>query len=120
MNQLVPITSSSVLPALVTAAGESAQVRFLEFFAASIRNSHTRRAYAGAVGELSPTGPRPLCAASPRPSPLRRARRWRTKRVSKAACKNRLPYATIMKEVYERLTASACKDEAVSCKNERL
>ena len=40
------------LPTLVAAAGERAQLRFLEFFAASIRNAHTRRAYAGAVGEF--------------------------------------------------------------------
>jgi site-specific recombinase XerD len=52
MNQLVPLTSSQALPAIVTAAGEGAQIRFLEFFAASIRNAHTRRAYAGAVGEF--------------------------------------------------------------------
>ena len=44
MNQLVPI-SSTTLPALVAAAGERASMRFLEFFAANIRNSHTRRAY---------------------------------------------------------------------------
>jgi hypothetical protein len=44
MNQLVPI-SSSTLPALVAAAGERASMRFLEFFAANIRNPHTRRAY---------------------------------------------------------------------------
>jgi site-specific recombinase XerD len=52
MNQLVPLTSSQALPAIVTAAGERAQLRFLEFFAASIRNAHTRRAYAGAVAEF--------------------------------------------------------------------
>jgi site-specific recombinase XerD len=52
MNQLIPITAHEPLPAMVTAAGERAQVRFLEFFAASIRNAHTRRAYAGAVGEF--------------------------------------------------------------------
>ncbi len=52
MNQLVPLTSSQSLPAIVTAAGEGAQLRFLEFFAASIRNGNTRRAYAGAVGEF--------------------------------------------------------------------
>jgi site-specific recombinase XerD len=40
------------LPALVTAAGERAGVRFLEFFAANIRNPHTRRAYARAVGDF--------------------------------------------------------------------
>ena len=38
-------------PAIVTAAGQRAELRFLEFFAASIRNAHTRRAYAGAVGD---------------------------------------------------------------------
>ena len=45
MNQLVPI-SAPTLPALVAAAGELASMRFLEFFAANIRNPHTRRAYA--------------------------------------------------------------------------
>ena len=48
MNELVPITSAT-LPALVAAAGKRASVRFLEFFAANIRNPHTRRAYARAV-----------------------------------------------------------------------
>jgi site-specific recombinase XerD len=52
MNDLVPTTPPSALPALVMAAGEGAQLRFLEFFAASIRNAHTRRAYAGAVAEF--------------------------------------------------------------------
>ena len=51
MNQLVPL-SAPMLPALVTAAGERAGVRFLEFFAANIRNPHTRRAYSRAVGEF--------------------------------------------------------------------
>jgi len=50
-SQLVPITAP-MLPALVTASGERAGVRFLEFFAAQIRNPHTRRAYARAVGEF--------------------------------------------------------------------
>jgi site-specific recombinase XerD len=52
MNDLVPTMPPSALPALVMAAGEGAQLRFLEFFAASIRNAHTRRAYAGAVAEF--------------------------------------------------------------------
>jgi site-specific recombinase XerD len=52
MNQLVPITSTQALPSILAAAGANAQRRFLEFFAASIRNPHTRRAYAGAVGEF--------------------------------------------------------------------
>jgi site-specific recombinase XerC len=40
------------LPALVAAAGERASVRFLEFFASTIRNLHTRRAYARAVTDF--------------------------------------------------------------------
>ena len=40
------------LPTLVAAAGERAGVRFLEFFASTIRNPHTRRAYARAVGDF--------------------------------------------------------------------
>jgi site-specific recombinase XerC len=44
--------SSPALPALVAAAGERASLRFLEFFAANIRNPHTRRAYARAAEEF--------------------------------------------------------------------
>jgi site-specific recombinase XerD len=51
MNQLIPI-SSLALPALVAAAGERASLRFLEFFAANIRNAHTRRAYYRAAEEF--------------------------------------------------------------------
>jgi integrase/recombinase XerC len=51
VNQLVPITSAA-LPTLVAAAGERASIRFLEFFAANIRNPHTRRAYARAAEEF--------------------------------------------------------------------
>ena len=51
MNQLVPITSAA-LPTLVAAAGERAGMRFLEFFAANIRNPHTRRAYGRAVADF--------------------------------------------------------------------
>ena len=42
----------AVIPVLVAAAGERASVRFLEFFAAAIRNPHTRRAYARAVADF--------------------------------------------------------------------
>ena len=42
VNQLVPIGSPS-LPALVSAAGKRASMRFLEFFAANIRNPRTRK-----------------------------------------------------------------------------
>jgi integrase len=52
MSRLVPIHRFQALPSIVWAAGEKAQLRFLEFFAASIRNVPTRRAYAGAVGEF--------------------------------------------------------------------
>ena len=52
MNQLIPIARAQPLPPLVTVAGAAAQLRFLEFFAVSIRNPHTRRAYAGAVAEF--------------------------------------------------------------------
>src|SRR5271155_1463850 len=52
MNGLLLFARALELPALVTVAGESTQLRFLEFFTASIRNAHTRRAYAGAVGEF--------------------------------------------------------------------
>ena len=45
MNQFVAL-SCLTMPALVAAAGKRAGMRFLEFFAASIRNPHTRRAYA--------------------------------------------------------------------------
>jgi len=41
-----------MVPALVVAAGERAGMRFLEFFAANIRNPHTRRAYARAADEF--------------------------------------------------------------------
>jgi site-specific recombinase XerC len=51
MNQLAPISSPN-LPVLITAAGERAGVRFLEFFAANIRNPHTRRAYYRAAEEF--------------------------------------------------------------------
>ena len=47
----IPI-GSPALPALVAAAGERASMRFLEFFAANIRNPHTRRAYTRAAEEF--------------------------------------------------------------------
>ena len=44
VSSLIPIRPPT-LPQLVAAAGERASMRFLEFFAANIRNPHTRRAY---------------------------------------------------------------------------
>jgi integrase/recombinase XerC len=53
MNQLVPLPAPGLpVPALVAAAGDRARTRFLEFFAATIRNPHTRRAYSRAVEEF--------------------------------------------------------------------
>ncbi|MGB8843355.1 MAG: tyrosine-type recombinase/integrase [Aliidongia sp.] len=49
MNQVVLIVAPGI-PTLVAAAGDRAGIRFLEFFAANIRNPHTRRAYSRAVG----------------------------------------------------------------------
>jgi integrase/recombinase XerC len=40
------------LPALIASADSRAQTRFWEFFAANIRNKHTRRAYAQATQEF--------------------------------------------------------------------
>jgi site-specific recombinase XerD len=52
MNHLVLSPPALPIPALAAAAGERAQIRFLEFFAANIRNIHTRRAYAQATREF--------------------------------------------------------------------
>src|ERR1700681_4002735 len=42
----------ALVPALIAAAGDHAARRFLKFFAANIRNPHTRRAYSRAVSEF--------------------------------------------------------------------
>ena len=53
MNQLVPLDSPTLaLPALIASADDRARLRFLEFFAVTIRNPHTRRAYARAAGDF--------------------------------------------------------------------
>ena len=52
MNQLSLPTSRETLPVLVAASGDRDRSRFLEFFTAQIRNSHTRRAYARAAAEF--------------------------------------------------------------------
>jgi site-specific recombinase XerD len=49
MNHLILLATANA-PALVTAAGDRAPYRFLEFFTAQICNPHTRRAYVRAVG----------------------------------------------------------------------
>lgn len=52
MNSLVPIMPAFTLPALIRSADDRAQLRFLEFFAVTIRNAHTRRAYGRAASEF--------------------------------------------------------------------
>ncbi|MGY2737257.1 tyrosine-type recombinase/integrase [Sphingomonas sp. UYP23] len=52
MQTIALATPALVLPALVASADERSQRRFLEFFAVTIRNPHTRRAYARAAGEF--------------------------------------------------------------------
>ena len=53
MNPLTPLPSPVLmLPALIASADDRAQLRFLEFFAANIRNPNTRRAYARGIGEF--------------------------------------------------------------------
>ncbi|WP_454819363.1 tyrosine-type recombinase/integrase [Labrys neptuniae] len=49
---MIPAPSSLAVPAIVAVTGERASCRFLEFFTVHIRNPHTRRAYAGAVGDF--------------------------------------------------------------------
>jgi integrase/recombinase XerC len=51
MNHLAVVSPLSRF-SIVATAGEHAQARFLEFFAANIRNIHTRRAYAQATREF--------------------------------------------------------------------
>jgi site-specific recombinase XerD len=52
MSQLAHVTTPYALPALIAAAGDQAGIRFLEFFASTLRNPHTRRAYARAVADF--------------------------------------------------------------------
>jgi site-specific recombinase XerD len=73
-TRIVGDVRAPIVPALVAAAGERASLRFLEFFAATIRNPHTRRAYSQAVtgfmdwcegnGVTSITAVQPLHVAS--------------------------------------------------------
>lgn len=48
-NQIEIMPAPAALPAIITASGPAAPERFLEFFAANIRNPNTRRAYARQV-----------------------------------------------------------------------
>jgi site-specific recombinase XerD len=51
-DRIVTGNQALAVPALIAAAGDRAGMRFLEFFAANIRNPHTRRAYGHAVAEF--------------------------------------------------------------------
>jgi formate-dependent phosphoribosylglycinamide formyltransferase (GAR transformylase) len=84
-RELIAIPSAAktaaLFPAaeLVAAAGERASIRFLEIFAANIRNPHTRRAYARAADEFlawcaSAGVPSIGCRARSHPASTRRAR----------------------------------------------
>jgi hypothetical protein len=53
MNRAGPLPSPALaLPALVASADDATRLRFLEFFAVTIRNPHTRRAYMRAAGDF--------------------------------------------------------------------
>ncbi len=51
-NAGLALPAETTVPALVAVAGDRAGIRFLEFFVSTIRNPHTRRAYARAAGDL--------------------------------------------------------------------
>jgi len=61
--------STPLVPALIATAGDHASHRFLEFFAVTIRNSNTRRAYGRACGDFlawcTDTGVVQLAAVQP-------------------------------------------------------
>jgi integrase/recombinase XerD len=52
MNTAIVTQNHLTLPAVITAAGDRASYRFLEFFTANIRNPNTRAAYARAVTDF--------------------------------------------------------------------
>lgn len=52
LDELRGVARQSLAPAIITREGSHATKRFLEFFAATIRNKHTREAYMRAVGRF--------------------------------------------------------------------
>jgi hypothetical protein len=48
-TEVIGAARPHVVPALIAASGARASLCFLEFFAANIRNPHTRRAYSRAA-----------------------------------------------------------------------
>ena len=52
-NELISVNGSgALLPVQITAAGDQAVRRFIEFFTANIRNPNTRAAYLRAVSDF--------------------------------------------------------------------
>ena len=51
-SEILGHKARDAVPTLVAADGDRASIRFLEFFAANIRNPHTRRAYGRAVADF--------------------------------------------------------------------
>jgi integrase/recombinase XerC len=52
LNQVILPSNTLALPALITSADDRTRIRFLEFFAVTIRNPNTRRAYVTATREF--------------------------------------------------------------------
>lgn len=125
MNELVPITAK--LPGLVAVAGEQAQVRFLEFFAATIRNANTRRACARAVvdflawceggGVASVTGDPPLHVGAYIEA-LSLARSAPTAKQRLAAIRRLFDWL-VMGQVVPLNPAASCADRLIVCAEER-
>jgi hypothetical protein len=69
MNELIFFTGNA-LPTLIDAAGDTARMRFLEFFTANILNPNTRRSYAKAAEEFLAWCSFPACRRSPTCSPF--------------------------------------------------
>ena len=57
--------AARIVPALIAESGKRAPRRFLEFFAANIRNPHTRRACGHAVAAFPPDATIRACRQSP-------------------------------------------------------
>jgi hypothetical protein len=53
MTELAPVPAEAGVPALVSARGPEAELRYLEFLVARIRNRNTRRAYAQSVDDFA-------------------------------------------------------------------
>jgi hypothetical protein len=68
-GHIAVISSGAIVPAVIADAGDRAARRFVEFSTATIRNPHTRKAYARAAGDFS-AWCQPLGLALPAIEPL--------------------------------------------------